>query len=204
MKQLTFLKFQYPGTAIAYPIFGYIIKVSCWEWVFHFCFVVGTIWFILWQNYVFDSPEIHPRIDPKEKGYILQILGSSVIREDDNTKRDIPWKAILKSRCTWMASIAQLGGIWGLFTFITQSPTYFRVIHGWSIEMVGVLSGIPHFLRTGFSFAFSMFGDYLLTSNKMSKDKVRKLATFFRKYNFWYEKFTFWLTKLFLLFKIWS
>ena len=47
--------------------------------------------------------------------------------------------------------------------------------------MVGVLSGIPHLLRTGFSFLFSMFGDYLLTHNKMSRERVRKFATLFRK-----------------------
>lgn len=171
------------GTAIAYPIFGYIIKISSWEWVFHACFVVGTIWFILWQYNVYDSPEEHPRIHPSEKGYILQILGSSVIRDENQKKeRKIPWIAILSSRSTWMASVAQIGGIWGLFTLLTQSPTYFRIIHGWSIEMVGLLSGIPHLLRTGFSFLFSMFGDYLLTHNKMSRERVRKFATLFRMF----------------------
>jgi MFS transporter, ACS family, solute carrier family 17 (sodium-dependent inorganic phosphate cotransporter), member 5 len=143
--------------------------------------VVGTIWFILWQYNVYDSPEQHPRIHPAEKGYILEVLGSSVIRKSDNNKKEIPWMAILKSRCTWMTSIAQVGGLWGLFTLLTQSPTYFRLVHGWSIEMVGILSGIPHLSRTLFSYLFSMYGDYLLTNNIMSRERVRKFATLFRK-----------------------
>jgi ACS family sodium-dependent inorganic phosphate cotransporter-like MFS transporter 5 len=155
------------------------MKATSWEWVFHFCFVAGTIWFVLWQYNVYNTPEEHPRIHPSERGYILQILGSSVIRND--TKRVIPWRQILTSRCIWVQCITQVGGIWGLFTLLTQSPIYFRIIHGWSIEMTGILSGVPHLMRVLFSLTFSMFGDYLLTHNKMSRGNVRKLATFFRE-----------------------
>ncbi|KAL7015356.1 hypothetical protein ACKWTF_016412 [Chironomus riparius] len=168
------------GAAIAFPIFGYIIKISSWEWVFHFCFIVGTIWYIFWMFLVFDSPEVHPRIDPAEKEYIIKSLGSSVFREKDkHERRKIPWKAILTSRCTWVTVLADLGNVWGLFTILTQSPTYFRFIHGWSIEMVGILSGFPHLMRVLASFVFSSIGDYLLTGDRMSREHVRKLATLF-------------------------
>lgn len=94
-------------------------------------------------------------------------------------KREVPWKAILTSKVVWINAIAQWGGIWGLFTLLTQAPTYFRFIHGWGIEMTGILSGLPHLLRVGFSIVFSNFGDYLLSNNKMSRNNVRRLATFF-------------------------
>lgn len=80
-----------------------------------------------------------------------------------------------------MNTIAQWGGIWGLFTLLAQAPTYFRFIHGWGIEMTGVLSGLPHLLRVGFSIVFSRFADYLLKNNKMSRNNVRRLATFVSK-----------------------
>lgn len=166
--------------AVFFPLFGYIIKISSWEWVFHSSFLIGTIWFVLWQYFVFDSPEEHPRIHPSEKGYILKVLGSSVVSNADE-KPPIPWGPMLKSKILWVSTVCQVGGLWGLFTLITQSPVYFRVIHGWSVEMTGLLSGIPHLLRTAFSLSFSHFGDYLLTHNKMSRNNVRKLATFFRK-----------------------
>lgn len=169
------------GVAIFYPLFGYIIKISCWEWVFHSSFIIGTIWFILWQYFVFDSPAVHPRIEPTEKNYILKVLGSSVVQSAKD-KPPIPWRAILTSRCVWMATICQVGGLWSLFTLVTQLPQYFHIIHGASVQMIGIVSGVPHVIRTGFSMLLSQFGDYLLTNNKMSRNNVRRMATFFRKF----------------------
>lgn len=40
------------GTAIAYPFFGFIIKATSWEWVFHSCGIAGIIWYILWRYFV--------------------------------------------------------------------------------------------------------------------------------------------------------
>jgi hypothetical protein len=127
---------------------------------------------------VFDSPEQHPRIHPDEKEYILTSLGSSVLRKGEE-KRKIPWKAILTSKYVWLNTLVQWGGIWSLFTMLTQAPTYFRLIHGWGIEMTGILSGFPHLSRVGFSIVFSNFGDYLLRNRKLSRNNVRNLATFF-------------------------
>jgi hypothetical protein len=108
-------------------------------------------------------------------------------------KRKTPWKAILTSKYIWLNTIVQWGGIWSLFTMLTQAPTYFRLIHGWGIEMTGILSGFPHLLRVGFSIIFSNFGDYLLRNDKMSRKNVRRLATFVCEYansldfNFYYN-----------------
>lgn len=168
------------GVAVTYPIFGYIIQTSSWENVFHFCGIVGTIWYCLWLYFVYDLPEEHPRIHPKEKEYILKALGSSVMR-GDKAKLDVPWIAILKSRATWMNIIAQWGGVWGLFTLLAQAPSYFRLVHGWGIEMTGILSGLPHLLRVIFSLGVSIVCDHLLTKNKMSRTNVRKIATFMSK-----------------------
>ena len=165
------------GVAVTYPVFGYIIKTSSWENVFHFCGIAGTIWYVLWLYFVYDLPELHPRIHPKEKEYILRSLGSSVVR-DEKKNLVVPWKAILTSRATWMNIIAQWGGVWGLFTLIAQAPSYFRLVHGWGIEMTGILSGLPHLLRVIFSLCVSTLCDHLLTTNKMSRTNVRKLATF--------------------------
>lgn len=65
-----------------------------------------------------------------------------------------------------------------LFTLMTQAPTYFKKIHGWDIKLIGLLSGMPHLMRMIFAYFFSIFGDYLLRTDKMSTTNVRKLATF--------------------------
>lgn len=134
----------------------------------------------MWLYFVYDLPELHPRIHPKEKDYILNSLGSSVMR-NDKTNLKVPWKAILTSRATWMNIVAQWGGVWGLFTLIAQAPSYFRLVHGWGIEMTGILSGLPHLLRVIFSLGVSTVCDHLLTTNRMSRTNVRKFATFFSK-----------------------
>lgn len=65
------------GIAVLYPIFGAVISLSSWEWVFHLCSILGGIWYIGWLYFVFDSPEKHPRIDSEEKEYILKSLAGS-------------------------------------------------------------------------------------------------------------------------------
>lgn len=170
------------GVAVTYPIFGYIIRTSSWENVFHFCGIIGAIWYALWLYFVYDLPEDHPRIHPKEKEYILNALGSSVMRADDKSATAVPWKAMMSSRATWLNIIAQWGGVWGLFTLIAQAPSYFSLVHGWGIEMTGILSGLPHLLRVIFSYFVSILCDHLLTTNKMTRTNVRKFASFLSKF----------------------
>lgn len=69
------------GIAIFYPIFGFIITILSWEWIFHFSTISAIIWFIFWQYCVYDSPEQHPRIDSSELNYITEALGNSVEKD---------------------------------------------------------------------------------------------------------------------------
>jgi MFS transporter, ACS family, solute carrier family 17 (sodium-dependent inorganic phosphate cotransporter), member 5 len=75
-----------------------------------------------------------------------------------------------------MTVVAQWGGIWGLFTLMTQAPTYFKHIHGFEIQMTGILSGLPHICRMIFALCVSWTGDYLLQTGKISRTALRKLA----------------------------
>ncbi|XP_055840179.1 sialin [Episyrphus balteatus] len=163
------------GIAIFYPLFGYVISWTSWEWVYYICGIVGTLWWLGWILFVYDTPALHPRIEEQEVSYIQKSLGSSVQTKPNST----PWKEILTSKPVWMNVIAQWGGIWGLFTLMTQAPTYFKVIHNWDIKTTGILSGLPHLMRMIFAYIFSMLGDYLLRTEKMSRTNVRKLATTF-------------------------
>ncbi|KAI8123658.1 hypothetical protein FF38_12474 [Lucilia cuprina] len=164
------------GIALFYPLFGYMMHWASWEWVYHVCGILGTCWWLGWLFFVYDSPAQHPRISDTELRYIEKSLGSSV-QTTNAQAQGTPWRSILTSRPVWMNVIAQWGGIWGLFTLMTQAPTYFRVIHNWNIRATGVLSGLPHLMRMLFAYGFSLFADYLLKSNKMSRTNLRKLAT---------------------------
>lgn len=123
------------GAAISYPLFAYVTHYFSWPWVYHICGFAGTIWWLGWLFLVYDTPIQHPRISPTELRYIENALGSSVkqnVQDDSHT----PWKAILTSKPVWMNVIGTWAGMWGLFTLMTQTPTYFNVIHNWDIRTV--------------------------------------------------------------------
>lgn len=165
------------GIAVFFPFFGYIISISSWEWVFHVCGIIGTIWWLGWLYFVYDTPSQHPRIKNEELQYINKTLGSMV--QGNKKNLSVPWKSILTSRPVWMNVLAQWGGIWGLFTLMTQAPTYFKMIHGWDITMTGILSGFPHLMRMAFALLVSNLGDYALKRNLITRSNVRKIATAF-------------------------
>ncbi|XP_017483551.1 PREDICTED: vesicular glutamate transporter 1, partial [Rhagoletis zephyria] len=162
------------GVAAFYPIFGYIMHWTSWEWVYHTCGIIGTMWWLCWLYYVYNTPAEHPRINSSEQRYIEKSLGASV---NNANLGPTPWRRILTSRAVWMNVIAQWGGIWGLFTMMTQAPTYFRVVHHWNIRATGILSGLPHLMRMLFALAFSTFADFLLRTDKIKRTNLRKLAT---------------------------
>ncbi|XP_076752859.1 sialin-like [Xylocopa sonorina] len=162
------------GAAITYPLCAAVSSAFNWGAAFHVTSLLGVIWYCFWFFLVHDTPQQHPRISEEEKKYILENLADSVQDEESS----IPWKAILTSRPIWITIVAQWGVAWGLFTLITQAPTYFNFIHGWNINATGVISGVPHLLRMVFSYYYSIMSDWLIRTNRMNLTNVRKLATF--------------------------
>lgn len=67
------------GIAIFYPLFGFILSVTSWQWVFYLSGLFGSIWYLLWVGLVFDSPQKHPRIDKSELLYIEEALSGTLL-----------------------------------------------------------------------------------------------------------------------------
>jgi len=52
-----------------------------------------------------------------------------------------PWKAIFKSPPVWVIIIAHTGHTWGLYTLLTELPTYMKTILNFDIkEVTNILS----------------------------------------------------------------
>lgn len=66
------------GIAVFYPLFGYIISSFAWETVFYVSGIFGTLWYVAWLYFVYDSPAKHPRIDIEERLYIEKSLCKTV------------------------------------------------------------------------------------------------------------------------------
>lgn len=147
------------GIALFYPLFGYVMHWASWIWVYHLCGIIGTLWWLGWLFFVYDTPAQHPRISEAEVRYIEKALGASV---HSSPAVGTPWKDILLSKAVWMNVIAQWGGIWGLFTLMTQAPTYFRVIHNWNIRAVSNKNGYPMIGRVLMRMFFGLFSDWYI------------------------------------------
>lgn len=98
------------GLAIFSPLFGYIIGTWSWQWVFYVSGIVGSVWYIGWVIFVFDTPAQHPRIHPLERQYIEKSL-EGIVHND--RKGSVPWKSIFLSPPLWANLFAQWGCVWG-------------------------------------------------------------------------------------------
>lgn len=54
------------GTVVALPFSGFLAEALGWESVFYVQGGLAAIWLVLWIFFVYDSPQLHPRIHPKE------------------------------------------------------------------------------------------------------------------------------------------
>ncbi|XP_049947867.1 putative inorganic phosphate cotransporter [Schistocerca serialis cubense] len=160
------------GAALTFLVSGLLIGWLGWPAVFYATALAAIVWFFAWWLLIFDHPHKHPRISTCELANLHASLGEDTAVNKPTT----PWKHILTSPQVWLIVFTQWGGFWGLFTVLTQAPTYMRNIHGWGIGMVGLLTGLPHVCRTMFSLVVSSVGDCLLKRGLLSRTKLRKSA----------------------------
>ncbi|GLH13608.1 Sodium-dependent phosphate transporter, partial [Gryllus bimaculatus] len=88
-----------------------------------------------------------------------------------------PWLKILTSGPMWLTVAVSWACLWGMFTLLTQAPTYFQVVHGWGIRTNGLLSGIPHICRTALGIGLSYVCDVMLERGVWSRTTVRKISS---------------------------
>lgn len=65
------------GIAVFYPVFGFLISMTSWEWAYYLSGIIGIVWFVCWHFLVFETPAEHPRISAEEREYIEMSLGDS-------------------------------------------------------------------------------------------------------------------------------
>lgn len=93
------------ANAVVFPTSALLCRhgfAGGWPSVFYVFGIVGFLWCILWAVFVFETPETHPRIDPKEKKYIMSTSSSArnkkhTVRQRKSTHNIISTKHIFKS-----------------------------------------------------------------------------------------------------------
>ncbi|CAG7835921.1 unnamed protein product [Allacma fusca] len=162
------------GTVLAMPISGILISSNLfggWPSVFYVFGGMGIVWFILWTYLVYDSPSLHPRINPKELSYIQHSIGSQTSKH----KVPTPWKQILTSMPVLAILVAQTGHGWGLYTLLTELPTYMNSVLHFDLKSNSILSAAPYLMMWIFSLIASWTADYLREEHQISTTVVRKI-----------------------------
>ncbi|XP_041979313.1 sialin [Aricia agestis] len=161
------------GTAISLPISGWLCTLDFgggWPLCFYLFGGLGVVWFVAWMFLIYDTPQKHPRICPKEVEFITQ----SIAPQEEHTA-SIPWCKFITCLPLWAILIAQCGQSWLFYTQLTELPTYMNNILHYDIVSNSVLAAIPYLTSWISGILISIFADFLLSKGYMSRLTSMKL-----------------------------
>ncbi|GFT69675.1 putative inorganic phosphate cotransporter [Nephila pilipes] len=129
----------------------------------------GCFWLILWTFFVFETPDLHPRICRDELLLIRQGRDSPQLRPPT------PWKSIVTSIPFWALLVTHLGESWGFYTLLIQMPMYLSNILHFDINQNGILSALPSLMLSIVSILTSVLADKLRANSKLRITTIRKI-----------------------------
>lgn len=133
-----------------------------WPSIFYVFGLVGVIWSVAFLFLVYEDPSSHPRIEEKEKKYIISSLyGTANITVIDiphlhyrqrmdvfrftfiiciirfaKQSPPVPYKSIITSLPFYAILFAHMGQNFGYETLMTELPTYMKQVLRFSIKEV--------------------------------------------------------------------
>lgn len=145
------------GTAAAMIVSGALIHSSGWPSVFYVIGGFSILWFILWCFFIYDSPAEHPGISAEELLYIEKSIGTqrqskvrlfltlhwnarlaklTLLFVYKQEVTPTPWFKIFTSIPVWAIVVGHVGHTWGLYTLLTELPTYMKTVLHFDIKQV--------------------------------------------------------------------
>nr|CAD7569082.1 unnamed protein product [Timema californicum] len=124
-------------------------------------------------EFVWDTPNQHPRITKKERDYI----NSSIAGVGGGQKRKFPAKQAFTSFRFWVLIISHTGSLAGLIFLQSLAPKYMNDVLGYNIRESGGLSSLPYLARLLLGLVFSLVADWLLAKEKMTTWGIRRWFT---------------------------
>ena len=83
------------------------------------------------------------------------------------------YRAIFSTPAFWALIIAHSGQNWGFYTLLTEIPTYLKNIQHFSLEGNGFISALPYLCMTVLCIPFSIFADWLISTQRLSLEATR-------------------------------
>ena len=160
------------GTLIMFPLCGLMSDWLGWESAFIIIGSLTIVWLICWCYFVFDTPEVHPRISGVEREFL-----TTSIRETTNLEESlpVPWKDIFTSPAFLSMACTDFCNCLGIYTFFTNGPTYLKFMFGYSMTANGFISAFPMLMRYIGGLCWSQLSDFLLVRQVFRVVTIRRI-----------------------------
>ncbi|GFH53779.1 hypothetical protein CTEN210_10255 [Chaetoceros tenuissimus] len=149
------------GTVCAYLLSPSVMDGFGWRGLFYIYGAIGALWLVPWWLLARDRPvveEINTDGTISKRKMVVEqklidengeeavgITSGTITSWEDATSvfQDAPWKAILTSKATWAVIIAHAANNWGLYTFLSWTPTFYTQQYGLNVKESAFLSILP-------------------------------------------------------------
>ncbi|KAL8138526.1 hypothetical protein V2J09_004527 [Rumex salicifolius] len=159
---------MYLGSVTGLAISPIFIQKFGWPSVFYSFGSLGSLWFALWLNKAYSSPNEDPDLTEQEKRFILE---NNAPKEPVTV---IPWKLILSKAPVWALIISHFCHNWGTFILLTWMPTYYNQVLKFNLMESGLLCVLPWLTMAVFANVGGWIADTLI-SRGLSITSVRKI-----------------------------
>ncbi|KDO73429.1 probable anion transporter 6, chloroplastic isoform X2 [Citrus sinensis] len=148
------------GLLLAPPI----IENLGWESVFYIFGLLGIAWFsgfkILQEGETSNGATLAPR-----SNYInMKKSLSASLEEMGESLKDVPWKAIFRSKAVWAMIYAHFCGSWGHYTCLSWLPTYFSEELSLNLTEAAWVSILPPLASVLVTSIAAQFADNLIAT----------------------------------------
>ncbi|KAH9653440.1 putative anion transporter 6 [Citrus sinensis] len=159
------------GLLLAPPI----IENLGWESVFYIFGLLGIAWFsgfkILQEGETSNGATLAPR-----SNYInMKKSLSASLEEMGESLKDVPWKAIFRSKAVWAMIYAHFCGSWGHYTCLSWLPTYFSEELSLNLTEAAWVSILPPLASVLVTSIAAQFADNLIATG-VETTMVRKIC----------------------------
>lgn len=134
------------GNVIALPVAGLLCQYGFsdgWDSIFYVIGMSSTVCIIIWSFVSSNTPDLHPKISNGEKNYIVKTLQNEGASQTKTDLCKVPWKAFFTSGPVWAIIFANFSTDWGLYTFLTNIPTFYKEVLFFDIQSNGFFSALP-------------------------------------------------------------
>ncbi|ESO82092.1 hypothetical protein LOTGIDRAFT_135330, partial [Lottia gigantea] len=173
--QLTAL--SYSGLSIAgittFLVSGYLCTIPLdhgWPFIFYVFGGFALLLVFPWLYFVYDSPDVHPRI---EMGEIKHTHNGKTT--SSNKKIHPPWGKILTSMAFWAIIVAHITYSWVTSWVLAYLPKYMKNILKFDVEEDGIASSMPFVGRLLSGYLCGYISDCLLKRYVFKTATVRKM-----------------------------